>query len=430
MNRIKVFLLSGLLIRIFLVIFSFQFPQNPDLLRHRDWGRVAYLYGIKDTYHTDHLKYGTTPNNLPPGSIYLISGMYNVQIQTSKLILKLLHAKEGSIYFLNVPLLDAFLKMPFIISDLFLSFLIYKTVRSKKPEKEAIFASSLFLFNPAVLYNSAIWGQMDSLNNLFFYFAIYFFVFKKYFLSIFFSILSLFFKLTLFPLVVIFFLLFFISKKVEKKNIFFFAFSSILAIFILFLPVSTSPQEWFKFFLANNISQELQNVTVNAFNFWFMLFKPFVGNGKFPVSQAIYLGLPLVVWAFFIFGVFLTPLLKRMFIIKDRMLEPENLFLLFSVISLLIFLFFPRMHERYLYPLFPLMATYVGLTKKFIRIFLIFSSLHFLNLFVVWHPMVSPVIISILADARFQWVTSGAILIVGLIFYLKSLNQLFLRSSP
>lgn len=421
MRKFILILLIGFIIRLGLVVWSFQFPQNPDLLRHRDWGRVAYLYGVKDTYLTDHLTYGTTPNNLPPGSIYLISGMYNVQIQTSKLILKIFQAKEGSIYFLNVSLLDAFLKLPFIIADVILSFLIYKIVRSKRSEKEAIFASSLFLFNPAVFYNSAVWGQMDSLNNLFFYLAIYLFLFKKNFLSILSSILSLFFKLTLFPLIVIFFLLLFISKKVEKKSIFFFLFSSILTIFILFLPVSTNPQEWFKLFFANNISQELQNVTVNAFNFWFMLFKPFVGQREFPLSQAVYLGFPLGVWASTIFIIVFAPIVRNTLIAKNRILKPENLFLLFSVVSLLIFLFFPRMHERYLYPIFPLLATYIGLKGKYLKLFLFLSFLHLLNLLVVWHPMLNS-FVAFFNNSFFQWGVSVAMVISGIYLYTKALK--------
>ena len=135
MTKIQYLIILGLITRIFLVIWSFQFPQNPDLLRHRDWGRIAYLHSLKDTYDPNYLSYGKVPNNLPPGSLYIISGMYNAQIQVSKLFLKLFNAKEGSINWINIYLVDFFLKLPSIVADLLIAFLIYKIIRESRKDR-------------------------------------------------------------------------------------------------------------------------------------------------------------------------------------------------------------------------------------------------------------------------------------------------------
>lgn len=53
-------------------------------------------------------------------------------------------------------------KLPAIISDLVLGYFIYQMSRKKLGSGIAFGLTLLFLFNPAVLVNSAAWGQADS----------------------------------------------------------------------------------------------------------------------------------------------------------------------------------------------------------------------------------------------------------------------------
>jgi Gpi18-like mannosyltransferase len=87
-------------------------------------------------------------------------------------------------------------KLPFILSDIGLGYLIYKIVLKIKPNK-AILAASFFLFNPVLIYNSTIWGQTDSLINLFAILGIYLIFQKKYFPGIFIFLSGFLFKLSL-----------------------------------------------------------------------------------------------------------------------------------------------------------------------------------------------------------------------------------------
>ena len=82
------------------------------------------------------------------------------------------------------------------------------------------------------------------------------------------------------------------------------------------------------------------------------------------------------------------------------------------------------MHERYLYPLFPLFAIYVGLKGKFLFIFIALSILNFINLYLVWHPMrliFFPY--EMMTNQWFQWIISGLTLAIAVIFYFKSLKS-------
>jgi len=64
-------------------------------------------------------------------------------------------------------------KLPAIFSDVLTGFVIYKIVEKFKSRKWGIIASGLYLFNPAILANSTLWGQADSLTALFSLLAIW-----------------------------------------------------------------------------------------------------------------------------------------------------------------------------------------------------------------------------------------------------------------
>jgi hypothetical protein len=72
--------------------------------------------------------------------------------------------------------------------------------------------------------------------------------------------------------------------------------------------------------------------------------------------------------------------------IKEKKMSIERTFVFFSLLALVSFLFLPKMHERYLYPFFPLMSVALGFSKKWVGIFISISAIHFLNLFISWDP--------------------------------------------
>ncbi len=123
------------------------------------------------------------------------------------------------------------IKMPYILADLGIGFLIYKIVvhvfadewQSKRKTGDgasvvrgsanwrtppatralagpvlltgpAIFAASLFLFNPVVIYNSSVWGQTDSIGSLFVLLSFYCLITNRYSLTAVFAAVSLFMK--------------------------------------------------------------------------------------------------------------------------------------------------------------------------------------------------------------------------------------------
>jgi Gpi18-like mannosyltransferase len=66
-----------------------------------------------------------------------------------------------------------FVKLPAILADLGVGALLYAVVRRFASERVALGAAALYLLNPAVIYISALWGQVDSISGGFALFAVY-----------------------------------------------------------------------------------------------------------------------------------------------------------------------------------------------------------------------------------------------------------------
>lgn len=432
-------LILGLVIRIAISLFSLQFRENTDVLRYRDWGKIAYLYSLKDTYTDTYLQFGTFPNNQPPGSLYILSAFYHLDIMASKIIIKILHAPEGSIQWINGSMLNFFLRIPSILCDLLISYGIYFFIRKRKQINTALFASALFLFNPVIIYNSSFWGQMDSINNLFFLACLFSFFKKRLVFGLIFYALSLYIKLSLlFALPFILVILF----KFYKNNIFSFLKSiliTIIAILALTLPISPNPIAWITKFLTTNATGEMQNITSFAFNFWWFIFKPTIAMGqpvnnfKFseiqlinsPLSQTLFFGISLEIWSYLLFtclsGILLYFLLKMNF----KKVPHDRLFLILSLVALTAFMFLPRMHERYMYPMFPLLAIACGIKDKFRIYYYIFSIISLINLYLVWHPTLPPLLpYMLMTNSSFQWIISAISVIIFFIFFTTTIKYL------
>lgn len=432
-------LIVGLVARIAVAAYSFQFRENTDVLRYRDWATIAYLHGPEKTYENTYLTFGTLPNNQPPGSLYILSGSYYANLQAAKLVLKVAGEKENVTQFINGALMNFFMRLPSLLSDLLLATLIYLVIKQRKKEKLAIIGSSLFLFNPVVIYNSSFWGQMDAVNNLFFYLSLFFLTRKAYFKTIVFLSLSLLVKFSLLFFLPI--LLLIVYKKINNaKRFSVYIIASLIIITILTLPISLTPHTWLMDFFIKNTFGEIQNVTAFAFNFWWMVFKPFIAIGEpsslfsfsevrlldAPLDSEKLFGAPLSIMAGLLFILLLIPLIRK-FIkqLSQKSLPTENLFLLSATTSLLAFLFLPGMHERYVYPVFPLLATYVGLKQKFIVPFILLSILNLVNLYLVWHPMMLSFFpYYVMNNQTFQWTISLLIVGTGLYLYIRSLRTL------
>ena len=413
------FLGLALLIRLVLVIVLLQpgYQVNDDLLRYGDWGRIAYQYGVNDTYTMRHISFGASPNNQPPGTVYIDAAMYSLANTYS-------HVSGGSF----TQIYNFCLKLPSILADLLIGSFIYFCVKRKTTQKMALFASALFLFNPIVIYNSAVWGQTDALDNVFFYASLFLFFNKRYFFSLVAFFLSLYIKISLLPLLPLLLLLILKETKYAFGKLLIYLAGATIIIFIITLPLSLTPWTWLSTFFSHDAGGELPYIANYAFNFWTVLYNPDSFN-LVPKSTAVVWSLPLSVWGEILFGLFYLPLCIA--VIRQKKIEMSFVFAMMLLAAFGLYMFFPRMHQRYLYPVFPLLGTYigyVGLQKKWYIPYVLLAVVNFINLYVVWYPInfMPAFFNAIVVHGKVRWGMSWTVLLLFLyVYYEMFLRKLF-----
>lgn len=380
-SKTKKIIFIALFLRLILLLIS---SSHPDIGNHLDWGQKLWQYGPKIFY--EQIFWAVSWPNQPPASILLFGLIYKIYSLTFSFFSSINQSiplfPSKIIPILETNLYNWLIKLPFIFSDILIGVFIYKIVNILKNSKLALIAMTIWLFNPAIIYNSTIWGQTDSLINLFIIISIYFFIQKKYFGWFFFYLFSLYFKLSLLIYLPIYFVIS-ISLIKQNKNIFI-DISKAFILWLIFLFLHNLPfimdgknfYQWIIYIYKTKVFDRQGNMlSGNAFNLWTFLFSINLSLTKdhflyfFKTSSLSYL----LVSTCYLLSLFYAFKTKKII---------SSLFL----VSFFIFLFFTNIHERYLYPIFPLMSIITVINPKIISFkkYILISLIHVLNLYNLW----------------------------------------------
>ncbi len=266
------------------------------------------------------------------------------------------------------------LKLPAILCDLGCGLLLYREATLRLSDQKALLFCGAYLFNPAVILNSSVWGQVDSLYTLLLI-VMCLSLMKGRLLPAFLSFsmgflikpqMLMFAPILLAGTLDLIFLKDFSRKKLLKgigSGLI-----SLLTTLLLILP----------FGLQNVLKQYFSTLasypyaSVNAWNFWGLLGLNWVSQDN------TFLGLP---YRFYGWAAILAAVLLVLFLSLRRQKDNEKYFLLSALLMTTVFLFSVRMHERYLYPAVVLLLfACVCLPSR--RLYLCysgFSLLHFYN---------------------------------------------------
>ncbi len=382
MSKIFKILLLAFVARFFL---SFVF-WHPDVNNHIDWGIRFWQYGPREFYSQNVWSF-TWPNQ-PPGTIYLFAGIRKLSEFVFSIFwfinLKVPPFPSDIMFFLETNLYPALLKLPSILADLGIAYLIYKILGEKK-ESLGIQGAILFLLNPVVWYNSAIWGQTDAVVNFFAILAFYSLIKRK----LMFAVLSLFFSFYIKASLLIFLPIFLVVVLRQRYKITeitrAFALSAIL-IAILTMPLSgEDPFGWlYEIYTKKVFAQQLQVITANAFNIWATL------TGIHEQPHTLLLGpFSYKLWGQILFGASLIPALYLVL----RRHDAKSVFWSLAIVSFSSFMFLTNMHERYIYPLFPTLTVLVVLESKLLPLYWGISGISLLNLYNFWwYPRIEAIV--------------------------------------
>lgn len=255
-------------------------------------------------------------------------------------------------------IINFLLKLPSFICDAATAWLIYVLLKKKNPVLGLVL-SIIYLFLPAIIYNSSYWGQVDT-YYLFLMLLVFYLLTKRQpewaAVCLAASFLTKAQTIAFIPL-----LLFYLVINYDWKR----WLSTILAglvIFILIILPFNINQPWTWIYDLYFKQAELYPyASMNAANFIAVLNGNYVNDAQVFLLRLTYRRLGLL-----LFG--LSVVWSCWYYWKKRTLAA--LTVAFTLTSFAFFMFFPRMHERYLFPVFAFLLLLVGYTKNKIIFFI------------------------------------------------------------
>ncbi len=143
LSIVATLLLAAFLVR--LLFFSNQGYAQIDTADFMSWFHTAADYGPRVFYSKTWCDY-------PPFNIYFFWIFGSL-------------AKSLSLF--GTSMFTYVMKLPSNLFDMATAFLIFTFVRKRLTLKLALIATALYAFNPAVIFNTAVWGQFDAIYTFF-----------------------------------------------------------------------------------------------------------------------------------------------------------------------------------------------------------------------------------------------------------------------
>ena len=401
-----------------ILVFTFGYRMNNNLFREKWWiwlilfiGLLIRVYKASNVrgFYTDINCFSSWAGTMAQDPLNL----YNTHCDYPPLYMIFLGVIGTLAKWLNLPLgtLDSpmglvLLKLIPIACDLILGWFIYRVASKKLGTRAGACLAAVYVFNPAVIINSASWGQVDSVLMLFIVLAIYFFIKRRYALGVFSYLAALLIK----PQALIFapIMLFgavkgmiecaqdFRGEKrdVAKKRVLAFSGSMLGSIAIFFaLSYIFMPDGANIFWLLEhyfNTMGQYPYGTLSAFDFFGL-----IGGQWVNVNQGEFLGISyniinVLMMALAIIIPTLLYWIKRVRVRNGKSeykLEPKNrnMFLAAAVIAAGVATLPAMVHERYMFPalVLILMAFVVYKDRRLIYAYAGLSGVHYLNVALV-----------------------------------------------
>ncbi len=328
-DKREIAVLAGMLGVSFVIrvlLFPLQGYQN-DMGTFVSWFNTAADYGPRLFYNA------VSWCDYPPFNIYLFWGFGSL---------------AQSLGLFGTPFVTYIVKLVPNIFDLLIAGLIYGFVRKQLSFKLGLVAAALYVFNPAVIFNAAVWGQFDAIYTLFLLLSLILALKSKPELSAVSFAVGVLTKpqaIALLPLVA-----FLIFKKNGVKRLLFSVAAFTATIFVVILPMQWSNPITFLSDIYFGAYSGYAYTSINAFNLW-GIFGLWIPDGN----------LFILGWALFaVFSLFTLYVLNKRWGKSDQMIVFFAAFMLFFAF----FMLPTRIHERYLFPAISILALMFPFVRK------------------------------------------------------------------
>lgn len=389
-------IILSLLLRLSLLFLDFSFDVN----NHIVWGKDAVERGLRGFYETKSSSgFAVHYPNYPPLAVMIFSLIYPLQSLVFKLVWWLnvtfpVFPSKLALFVESRTFLAGLLKLPSIAADIGLALLLMQFARKMVPKETKLYLliASLFLFNPAIFYNSAYWGQIDAIPIFFALLSFYLLFFtKRSILSTIIFTLGILVKPTILLYLPIYIV--YLVWKYKLINSLKALGVSLLVFWLVFLPFYRSGNVLFypfsTYYKSVLLAQSIPFVTNGAFNFWLLLTQ-FQGIKD---TAMFLLGMSYKVWGYIFTGIVFAFVAFHTF--KKKVRITTFLYATF-LLAFAGFLFLTKMHERYLMLPLPFLLLLSLKYKAYLRWFIALSILSFLNLYHSWPVPRSEVLVRLL----------------------------------
>ena len=314
-----------------------------DMGTFEAWFRTAADNGLRSFYSLTRCDY-------PPFNVYLFWGFGSI---------------ANTFTLFGTPQVAYVIKLVPAIFDAAMGFLIFVFIRSRLNFKLAAASVALYIFNPAIIYNSAVWGQFDAIYTFFLVLSLMLSLEPKSELSAVTYAVAVLTKpqaIALLPLIA-----YLIIKKRGLRRLGTSLIAGGATVFVVILPFEWSNPVTF---LANNYFfgyNEYAFTSVNAFNTWAL-------GGLWIQDTLVTFVLGWVMFA--VLATFVLYLLHKRFGASGELLVLFSAFILFFGF----FMLPTRIHERYLFPAISMLTLMFLFLKKIRPLYVLLTSTLLVNI--------------------------------------------------
>jgi Gpi18-like mannosyltransferase len=339
---VAVLLLAAFLVR--LLFFSHQGYAQIDTADFRAWFQTAAHYGPRTFYLHTWCDY-------PPFNIYFFT---------------IFGTLANSLGVIGTTMFTYVMKLPANLFDMATAFLIFAFVRKQSTFKFALLGTALYAFNPAVIFNAAVWGQFDAIYTFFLVVSLMLVFYAKPKLAVVAFMLGVLTKPQSIALAPLFFFLVWRKANWDWKG---FATSVLVAaatVFAVILPFEWSNPVTFLSNIYFGAYNGYRYTTLNAFNIW-----AFGGTWVQDTQNTFQLG-----WIMFALASLFT-----LYLVYRRAPTNRDLLIFFAafVLFFAFFMFPTRIHERYLFPAMAMLALMFPLLKRTRPLYVVLTATCFVN---------------------------------------------------
>lgn len=318
------------------------------------WSDTIFRHGLGNFYVSEGF------HDYPPGYVYI---MY--VLGAIKNTLNLAGKWEWLV-----------LKMPSILADLGIGYIIYHASRNARGNNNAGMLATFFVLNPVIILNSSLWGQVDSVLAIFALLSVYFTAQKKFGWS--FAMFAAAFLIkpqaAFFAPVLIFAIIeeVFLGEKFNGTRLVEIvgkAICAVIGMLVLFMPFGDTPLNGIEIIVNQYIDTMAQYnyLTVNAFNVYAVFGGNWAELSGFMSVFGYAMILAVVAFAGFVF-------------FKSK--NPAKHYIVSAIIVFGVYMLSVKMHERYAFPaiIMLIMVLAITPTTKNFMAYTLFSMAQFFNI--------------------------------------------------